>query len=108
MKFKMNDRDWEIKETSQKHLKEIDDCVNEQGSIYGLTCYESQTIYLWEDIIFEKKRQTLMHELMHCYIDCYVSFQAVNYNEEILCHISANSHDIIHKIVEDYFKAKKE
>ena len=49
-----------------------------------------------------------MHELMHCYIDCYVSFQAVVYNEEILCHISANSHDIIHKIVEDYFKAKKE
>ena len=25
-------------------------------------------------------------------------------NEETLCNISANSHDIIHKIVEDYFK----
>ena len=24
--------------------------------------------------------------------------------QEVLCDISANSHDIIHKIVEDYFK----
>ena len=108
MKFKINNREWEIKEVTQKEIKEIDNCVEERGDIYGLTCYEKQKIYLWKDIVFEKKRQTLMHELMHCYIDCYVSFQAMEYNEEILCHISANSHDIIHKIVEDYFKTKKE
>ena len=29
-------------------------------------------------------------------------------DEEELCDISANSHDIIHKIVEDYFKNNKE
>ena len=50
------------------------------------------------------KRKKLMHELMHCYIEEYVSLELEDYKEETLCNISANSHDIIHKIVEDYFK----
>ena len=51
----------------------------------------------------EQKRQTLLHELMHCYVWSYVcGFN--NISEEALCDISANSHDIIHEIVENYFK----
>lgn len=103
MKFIMNNRPWNIIEVSQNKLKEIDDCKDEQGNIFGLCCYEKQIIYLWEDVEYEKKRETLMHELMHCYIDCYVSFQNMRYDEEILCHISANSHDIIHQITKEYF-----
>lgn len=104
MKFKMNGRNWQIQEVTQEEIKQIDGNVEEVGSIFGLTCYEKQTIYLWKDVVYEKKRETLMHELLHCYLDCYVSFQNMRYDEEIMCHISANSHDIIHKIVEDYFK----
>jgi hypothetical protein len=40
---------------------------------------------------------------MHCYIGCYL-YEFKSFDEENVCNISANSHDIIHKIVEDYFK----
>jgi len=100
----MNDRDWEIIELPQNEMKKLDDCGDEKGSLFGLTCYETQKIYLWDSVAYEKKRETLMHELLHCYIDCYVSFQNMRFDEEIACHLAANSHDIIHKITEDYFK----
>lgn len=48
-----------------------------------------------------------MHELMRCYIEEYVSLELEDYKEETMRNISANSHDIIHKIVEDYFKGDK-
>ena len=44
-----------------------------------------------------------MHELMHCYIEEYISLSLEEYDEETMCNISANSHDIIHEIVDTYF-----
>lgn len=104
MKFKMNDRTWEIKEVSQEELCKIEEVeLDSVGKFFGVCDYESQTIYLWNVLCEEQKRQTLMHELIHCYIACYCSFEDMTWNEDLLCNISANSHDIIHKIVEDYF-----
>ena len=54
-----------------------------------------------------QKEQTLKHELMHCYIGCYLFNSEKEYTEEDLCNISANSHDIIHEIVKQYFNCKK-
>lgn len=106
MKFKMNNREWEIKEISQDMFYPTSN-PEEQGDCYGLCAYNEQTIYLWKDLHKEQKRQTLMHELMHCYIGSYISFEDVEaYNEDVLCNISANSHDIIHNIVEEYFNNK--
>ena len=34
----------------------------------------------------------------------YLTSRDIKPDEEVLCDISANSHDIIHKIVEDYFE----
>lgn len=104
MEFKINNRKWIIKEVTQDEIKEIENETELNGNIFGLTIYEKQTIYLWKDMAEEQKRQTLLHELMHCYIGCYVSFQDLVLNEEVMCHISANSHDIIHKIITDYFE----
>lgn len=107
MKFKMNNRKWEIIEKSadyilEEYKKEFDDATY----CFGFTKYSTQKIYLNEELCQEQKKQTLYHELMHCYIWCYIhSFN--NVSEEALCDISANSHEIIHKIVEDYFKIKK-
>lgn len=106
MKFKMNNRNWEILETDQKKLKEIEECENEKGNIYGLCCYDTQIIYLWEDLHKEQKRETLIHELLHCYIGCYCSFEDVVWNEDLMCNVCANSHDIIHDIVNKYFDNK--
>ena len=103
MKFKMNGRDWEIKEVDQNKMRELESDDNEKNTYFGLTTYENQTIWLWEDLHPNQKRQTLIHELFHCYVGCYYSFQDTAYTEELVCNLVGNSHDIIHEIVEKYF-----
>ena len=110
MKFKINDRTWEIKEMSQEYIRQhmidykYDGTVGE-GKYYGQTYYDEQIIYIDKDLHPEQKRQTLIHELTHCYIGCYF-FNIHDCTEEDICNISACSHDMVHKIVEDYFKEK--
>jgi Zn-dependent peptidase ImmA (M78 family) len=107
MKFKINNRNWIIKETSKDWLLEQFKKENSDGVYcFGLTRYSEQTIYINNELHIDVKRQTLYHELMHCYIWSYIH-NCDNYGEEVLCDISANSHDIIHKIVEDYFRGGK-
>ena len=104
MKFKMNDREWEIKEVEQKELQKLEKDEDERNTYYGLTVYDKQMIYIWNELHPEQKRQTLIHELFHCYVGCYYSFQETVYTEELVCNLVGNSHDIIHEIVEEYFK----
>lgn len=110
MKFKMNNREWEIIELSQEEIRKYieeykyDGQPEEKGKYFGQTYFDEQKIYLDKDLHKDQKRQTLMHELMHCYIGSYLATNNNGYSEEYLCDISANSHDIIHKIVEDYFR----
>lgn len=109
MKFKMNNRDWEIIELSQEEIRDhyIEykyDGEPTEGKYFGLTYSDTQKIYIDKDLCKGQKKQTLYHELMHCYIESYITMNIENINEELLCDISANSHDIIHKIAEDYFK----
>lgn len=109
----MNNRKWEIIELSQEEMKQHvkdykwDGEPVEFGKYYGQTYLDEQKIYIDKDLHVEQKRQTLQHELMHCYIGCYLFNSSREYSEEDLCNISANSHDIIHKIVEKYFKDSK-
>lgn len=106
MKFKINSHEWEIIEESKQAVKErYEDATKEETiEVFGLTNFCEQKIYINRDMHKDLKRHTLMHELLHCYIAEYCSIEQNNYNEEVICDISANSHDIIHKIVEDYFK----
>lgn len=108
MKFKMNNREWEIIEISQDEIREKFkeykyDGEPQLGKYFGLTYMDKQKIYIDKDLHIEQKKQTLMHELMHCYIGVYLFNNSNKYDEEDLCNISANSHDIIHEIVERYF-----
>lgn len=109
MKFKMNDRDWEIKEVEQeKFWKELERKQEDNTcSYFGLCLYKKQEIWIDKNMTTEQKRQTLRHELMHCYIGSYISFEDISITEDLLCDISSNSHDIIHEIVEKYFKNAK-
>ena len=109
MKFKMNDSDWEIIELPSDEIKIIyEKYAGEQTLyVYGLTQYDSHKIYINEEMCFDMKRKTIMHELMHCYKEEYVSLELDSIDEETLCNISANSHDIIHRIVKEYFKEGK-
>lgn len=109
MKFKMNNREWTIQEVDQQEMrqliKEYDGVVEDLGQYFGSTQPAKQKIFLYNDLCFEQQRQTLMHELMHCYVLSYL-FSVKDYNEEDLCNISANSHDIIHNIVEQWEQKK--
>ena len=103
MKFEMNNSYYAIKEVSQEELqKEIAD--ENDGYYYGQTRFPKQIILIDKDLSVERKRKTLIHELTHVYIREYLTTRDINPDEEVLCDIHANCHDIIHKIVENYFK----
>ncbi len=112
MKFKINNKTWEIKELSQENmkaeLKKHYDAVEQNGKYFGLTYADIQTIFLDKDLCAERKRSTLLHELGHCYIVTYITHQDKNYNEEDVVDIISNSHDIIREIVDKYFEVKNE
>ena len=112
MKFKINNKNWEIKELSQEEmreeLKKHNDSITEFGKYYGLTYADIQTIFLDKDLCSDRKRSTLLHELGHCYIITYITHQDKNYNEEDVVDIISNSHDIIREIVDKYFEVKNE
>ena len=99
----MNNSYYAIKEVSQEELqKEIAD--ENDGYYYGQTRFQKQIILIDKDLSVERKRKTLIHELTHVYIREYLTTRDINPDEEVLCDIHANCHDIIHKIVENYFK----
>lgn len=103
MEFEMNNSYYAIKEVSQEELqKEIAD--ENDGYYYGQTRFLKQIILIDKDLSVERKRKTLIHELTHVYIREYLTTRDINPDEEVLCDIHANCHDIIHKIVENYFK----
>lgn len=115
MKFKMNGRIWTIKEVEQEKFW-IDDGEKEKIGTqeyhkeyyFGRCQYGIQEIWIWKDISKEQKRKTLYHELMHCYRGSYFGFFDLDgQTEDFWCDVSANSHDIIHRIVEEYFKESK-
>lgn len=104
MKFKMNELEWEIKEVSAEEVKSNFNDDNKDSVYFGCTQLSTQMIFLNNEASLEKKKNTLYHELMHCYLYCYLSDEIGFANlEEGICDISANSHNMIHRIVEDYF-----
>lgn len=105
MTFSINEELWTIKEISDEEMyKQNHEEYNDDGShILGLTCPVTKEIFLLKDLDDIQKRKTLMHELMHCYLFTYVSFNNINFSIDDFCDISANSHDIINKIVNEYF-----
>lgn len=108
MKFKMNNREWIIKEVEQKEFW-IDDNdlenMNNKEHYFGRTHFHTQEIWLYKNMPNDLKKKTLYHELLHCYRGSYVCFADLsNCDEDFWCDLSANAHDIIHKVVEDYFK----
>lgn len=103
MEFGINGSCYIIQEVSQDELqKEI--AEETDGYYYGQTRFTQQLILIDKDLSYERKKKTLYHELMHVYIREYISTRDIELTEELLCDISANSHDIIHEIVKYYFE----
>lgn len=105
MKFKMNELEWTIKDATADEVKAVFNDKNEESYYYGSTTMSTQEILINKEATKEKQKETLYHELMHCYIYCYLC-DGLQFDEEALCNISAKSHNMIHKICEDYFGLK--
>ena len=112
MKFTINNFNWKIKEVSQEQIKTIlnkkrntkdEDTKNTETRYYGITYHDELTVYLDKDLHPDRKKSTLIHELVHCYIGTYITHQEKTYDEEMVADIVSNSYDIIHKIVDKYF-----
>lgn len=105
MNFIMNGNTWEIKELSQKEIckeKEVEYDLS-VGDYFGVTFFKKQLIVLDKDLSVTQKRKTLRHELVHCYIGSYISFEDINnWNEDQICDLVANSYDIIEEIINNY------
>ena len=102
----MNELEWEIKEASADEVKSNFPEAKPESIYFGCTQLSTQTILLNNEVSKEKQRQTLYHELMHCYIYCYIC-DGLNFDEEGICELSAKSHRMIHEITERYFKNEK-
>lgn len=108
MKFKINNREWKIKEVEQKAFWEDDnelEKMNNKDHYFGRTKVTLNEIWIDKDIPTSLKKKTLYHELIHCYRASFICFYSLdNQDEDFWCELISNSHDIIHKIVDDYFK----
>lgn len=110
MKFDMNGRDWFIKEVPQKAF--WDDVgkvqTEEDGSYFGRCFFLKQEIWLDREMSDAQLAKTLYHELVHCYIGCYLTHSMEVYSEDLVCDIAANSHKIIDDIIVSYMMMREE
>ena len=104
--FTMNGSEYTIKETCQEEIKRHINNAN-NDFYYGLTVFQDDLIYLEKSLSHDKKRKTLIHELMHVYIAEFVTTQTIDYDEELLCDICANAHELVNEIVNDYFEEEE-
>lgn len=104
MIFEMNNLKWTIKKATAEEIKKDFNDDSKESYYFGSITKSTQTISINKEVSIEKQKQALYHELMHCYLYCYIAEDIGNIDEETFCNISAKSHDIIHEIVERYFK----
>lgn len=106
MKFKINNKNWEIKEVSQSELRDEHTKRNfplaECGMYFGTTMFDTQTILIYKNLCKERKITTLIHELTHCYIGTFLHLVEKQFDEEDVCDCVANSHFIIADIIKKY------
>ena len=111
MKFKINNRIWEILEVSQAEIKTMqnerkandeEDIKSIASRYYGVTYCDICKIYIDKDLPIDRKKATLIHELTHCFIDNYITHDEKQYSEEDVADIVSNSFDFINEVVKQY------
>ena len=94
MKVRIKDYEYEIVEV---------DYIGDSTGIVGNTDNRLYKISLIKDLDYTLKRKTLIHELVHAFINSY-GFNDYDFKEENVCYFFETYGDDILKIIEDYFK----
>jgi Zn-dependent peptidase ImmA (M78 family) len=105
MIFKINNEKWKIVELDTKKL--CDRFNGEEDEfLYGFCSYTENIIYINNTLCQDRKKHTLIHELVHCWtFNNGWGFNA-DVSRENLCNIVAGSNHFINNIVNKYFGRK--
>ena len=102
----MNDRVFTIKFVSQNEMFEEAHKINDyNGHYFGKTLFYTQEIWLDNALSKEQSINTLIHELMHCYIRLHAT-SLETYDEESVCNLVSNSYNCIKSIVQCFISNK--
>ncbi len=99
MKFTVNNIEFEILEVDKydENLK-----IDDNDYRWGMCNYIQRKIYLWKDLSFVNKKQTLIHEVTHAFIEAN-GFIQVKFDNEIICDFVAAFLSDIQGVVNKYF-----
>lgn len=73
----------------------------------GITYFDSHKIYIDKDMMPDKKRNTLLHELVHAVLFSTQVEVKKKYTEENLCDFIGMYGDLIHNTADLYFKQQR-
>lgn len=92
MRFKANKLNWTIEYADEDHIS-----MNDEGGIYfGRAVYLEQKIFIRTGMSTELTRETVIHELVHCFLFSYGIKGTEKYSEEQMCvFIGAHADSII-------------
>lgn len=103
MKFKIDNVKWEIVECDTKELSNRFQ-GEEHEFLYGFCSYTENKIYLNNTLCLDRKKNTLIHELTHCWTMSHGWGFGNPLDREDVCNIVACSNYFINDIVGKYFK----
>lgn len=98
MKIRIKDYYYDIIEVDEND-EAFYDKEKKEIKLYGMTNYPEQTIKLWSKMKFQRKRETLIHELTHAYMDAYMQDDHIKekFDEEsIACFMATYAIEIIY------------
>ena len=113
MEFYANGLKWEIIKEDNDRFHEIrrekgreqNEQIKDDLFCYGFTNPVEQKIYLNGILCEQQLRQTLIHELVHCWL-WSIGASYTTYCEDAVCDTVSASYEFIHRVVEEYFAKK--
>lgn len=99
MKFTVNCLKWVIEYVNADSIV----MNNSNGLFLGLTEYDSQHISIRSGLSKEMTRQTVVHELCHCFLFSY-GITCDWYDEEQVCNFFGSHADVIISIADKFMK----